>query len=77
MPTFGRLGYASSNAGIGSEELLHDWTEADWDRLMVANVKGVWLCVHYQIAQMPVQGVGAPRWTMKQVEFDGNSQRGR
>jgi NADP-dependent 3-hydroxy acid dehydrogenase YdfG len=31
----------------------------EYDRMMNANVKGVWLCLKYQIAQMLKQGSGA------------------
>ena len=57
---FGRLDCAFNNAGIEEEHLrLADCEEATFDRIMGVNVKGVWLCMKYQIAQMLTQGGGA------------------
>ncbi|TAH12979.1 MAG: SDR family oxidoreductase [Curvibacter sp.] len=57
---FGRLDCAFNNAGIEEEHMrLADCEEATFDRIMGVNVKGVWLCMKYQIAQMLTQGGGA------------------
>ena len=57
---FGRLDCAFNNAGIEEEHMrLADCEEATFDRIMGVNVKGVWLCMKYQIAQMLSQGGGA------------------
>jgi len=57
---FGRLDCAFNNAGIEEEHMrLADCEEATFDRIMGVNVKGVWLCMKYQIAQMLAQGGGA------------------
>jgi NAD(P)-dependent dehydrogenase (short-subunit alcohol dehydrogenase family) len=56
---YGRLDCAVNNAGV--EEPLEAMAEADdaqFDRIMGANVKGVWLCMKYQIRQMLKQGGG-------------------
>ena len=34
-------------------------TEEDWDRVIDINLKGVWLCLKYEIRQMLKQGGGA------------------
>lgn len=56
---FGRLDAAFNNAGI---ELEHqptaDCAEDTFDRIIGVNLKGVWLCMKYQIAQMMRQGGG-------------------
>jgi NAD(P)-dependent dehydrogenase (short-subunit alcohol dehydrogenase family) len=36
-----------------------EYTEADWDRVLAINLKGVWLCMKYEIAPMLRQGGGA------------------
>jgi len=60
VATFGRLDCAFNNAGIEEEHLrLADCSEATFDRIMGINVKGVWLCLKYQLAQMQQQGGGA------------------
>jgi NAD(P)-dependent dehydrogenase (short-subunit alcohol dehydrogenase family) len=57
---FGRLDCAFNNAGIEEEHLkLAESDEALYDRMMAINVKGVWLCMRRQIAQMLAQGGGA------------------
>jgi len=57
---FGRLDCAFNNAGIEEEHMrLADCDEATFDRIMGVNVKGVWLCMKYQIPQMLDQGGGA------------------
>jgi NAD(P)-dependent dehydrogenase (short-subunit alcohol dehydrogenase family) len=57
---FGRLDIAFNNAGIDIEhEPLALATEETFDKLMSVNVKGVWLCMKYEILQMLKQGGGA------------------
>ena len=57
---FGRLDCAFNNAGIEEEHMrMADCDEAIFDRIMGVNVKGVWLCMKYQIAQMLIQGGGS------------------
>lgn len=56
----GRLDCAFNNAGIEEEHMrLADCTEETFDRIMAVNVKGVWLCMKHQLAQMNAQGSGA------------------
>jgi NAD(P)-dependent dehydrogenase (short-subunit alcohol dehydrogenase family) len=58
--TFGRLDIAFNNAGVyGEAPSLIEQTDAEYDRMMTANVKGVWLSMKYEIAQMLRQGSGA------------------
>ena len=59
VATYGRLDYAFNNAGVGRGGLLHECSEEDWDLVLDINLKGVWLCMKYQIAQMLKQGGGA------------------
>jgi NAD(P)-dependent dehydrogenase (short-subunit alcohol dehydrogenase family) len=57
---FGRLDIAFNNAGIAGENpSLIEQTEAEYDRMMNVNVKGVWLSMKHEIAQMLKQGSGA------------------
>ncbi|MGA9393047.1 MAG: SDR family oxidoreductase [Candidatus Sulfotelmatobacter sp.] len=56
---FGRLDIAFNNAGIeGVWVPIVRQTEEDWDRTININLKGVWLCLKYEIRQMLVQGGG-------------------
>jgi len=56
---FGRLDIAFNNAGIeGVWVPIIQQSEEDWDRTIDINLKGVWLCLKYEIRQMLKQGVG-------------------
>jgi NAD(P)-dependent dehydrogenase (short-subunit alcohol dehydrogenase family) len=60
VSVFGRLDMAFNNAGVfGESAVLTEQTDDDYDRIMTANVKGVWLCMKYEIAQMLKQGSGS------------------
>ena len=61
VKTYGRLDCAHNNAGIGSRPRapLHECSEETWDRVLSINLKGVWLCMKYEILQMLKQGSGA------------------
>ena len=59
LARFGRIDCAFNNAGIEEEHLkLAESDEALYDRMMAINVKGVWLCMRRQIAQMLAQEGG-------------------
>jgi NAD(P)-dependent dehydrogenase (short-subunit alcohol dehydrogenase family) len=56
---YGRLDYAFNNAGIvGDYAKIIDSTEENWDRLYSIHLKGVWLCMKYELPQMIKQGHG-------------------
>lgn len=60
VAAYGSLDCAFNNAGIEEEHMrLADCPEATFDRVMGINVKGVWLCLKYELAQMLKQGGGA------------------
>lgn len=57
---FGRLDIAFNNAGtVGENPSLIEQTEAEYDHMMNVNVKGIWLSMKYEIAQMLKQGSGS------------------
>lgn len=57
---FGRLDFACNAAGIGGKlGPTADMTEDDFDLTLAINLKGIWLCMKYQIRQMLKQGSGA------------------
>lgn len=57
---FGNIDCAFNNAGISIESSeLADSREDDFDRIMKVNVKGVWLCMKYELAAMYRRGCGA------------------
>lgn len=61
VSTFGALDYAFNNAGIMAAFGVDfaDAAEDEWDRLIAVNLKGVWLCMKYEILQMLKQGCGS------------------
>ncbi len=60
VQTFGRLDYAHNNAGmLGAWAQTADCTEEEFDRVIAVNLKGVWLCMRYEIPQMLAWGGGA------------------
>src|SRR5512133_835607 len=60
VAAFGRIDCAHNNAGIeGKQAATADCTEETWDRTIAVNLKGVFLCLKYEIPQMLKQGGGA------------------
>jgi NAD(P)-dependent dehydrogenase (short-subunit alcohol dehydrogenase family) len=60
VKSHGRLDCAYNNAGIEGDVIdTHEASERNFDRVMAINVKGVWLCMKYEIRQMRRQGAGA------------------
>lgn len=59
VETYGRLDCAYNNAGIeGVIVPTADYAEEDWDRVIATNLKGVWLCMKYEIPEMLKLGKG-------------------
>ena len=57
---YGRLDYAFNNAGVeGISAPTHECTNENWDKTIGINLKGVWLCMKYEIPHMIKQGKGA------------------
>src|SRR5277367_2735438 len=65
---FGRLDVAFNNAGIeGVWAPIIRESEEDWDRTIDINLKGVWLCLKYEIRQMLKQGGGGAIVNMSSI----------
>jgi NAD(P)-dependent dehydrogenase (short-subunit alcohol dehydrogenase family) len=59
VATYGRLDCAFNNAGIESPmKPLHEHSLEQFDKLMAINVRGLFLCMKYEIQQMLTQGTG-------------------
>jgi NAD(P)-dependent dehydrogenase (short-subunit alcohol dehydrogenase family) len=62
---YGRLDCAFNNAGIAGWQVdaagkkTAEWSEEAFDRMIAVNLKGVWLCMRYELRQMQAQGGGA------------------
>jgi NAD(P)-dependent dehydrogenase (short-subunit alcohol dehydrogenase family) len=60
LRTYGRLDIAFNNAGIFAPEgPVHEVATEYWDSVMAINLKGVWLCMKYEIPAMVANGGGA------------------
>lgn len=64
VEVYGRLDCGFNNAAdvaahLGAMAPTHEYPEENWDRIMQVNLKGVWLCMKYEICQMLRQGGGA------------------
>ena len=61
VETFGRLDFAFNNAGIEqtTKQAAAEITEEEWDRIIAVNLRGVFLCLKYEIPLMLRQGGGA------------------
>lgn len=59
VETWGRLDITLNNAGVDNDMApITETSEADFDKVIAVNLKGVWLCMKYAIAQMEKQGGG-------------------
>src|SRR4029450_5532451 len=57
---FGRMDSAFNNAGAEQQpKPTADITEEEWDRIITINLKGVFLCLNYQIPLLLQHGGGA------------------
>lgn len=58
---YGGLDFAFNNAGIEGTPYVStvDYAEEVWDQVMSVNLKGVWLCMKYQIPQLLKRSGGA------------------
>jgi NAD(P)-dependent dehydrogenase (short-subunit alcohol dehydrogenase family) len=57
---FGRLDCAFNNAGVNAEMIsVSRCTEESWDRMIDINLKGVFLCMKYEIPRMLKSGGGS------------------
>jgi NAD(P)-dependent dehydrogenase (short-subunit alcohol dehydrogenase family) len=60
VKTFGRLDIAFNNAGVEHEtKPAADITEEEWDRIIAINLRGVFVCLKYEIPLMLKHGGGA------------------
>lgn len=60
VEAFGSLDAAFNNAGVNSPSVdITEIDSAEFDRVIGVDLKGVWLCMKYELTQMRRQGSGA------------------
>jgi NAD(P)-dependent dehydrogenase (short-subunit alcohol dehydrogenase family) len=61
ITNYGGLDYAVNNAGIAGSDFAPaaEYEEEIWDNVIDINLKGVWLCMKYEIPEMLKRGQGA------------------
>jgi NAD(P)-dependent dehydrogenase (short-subunit alcohol dehydrogenase family) len=59
VQAFGHLDFAHNNAGVELQATTVATEEADWERVISVNLKGVWLGMKYQIPAMLRHGGGS------------------
>jgi 3-oxoacyl-[acyl-carrier protein] reductase len=59
LDRFGRIDIVVNNAGTGVLKLFVENTDADWDRTLDVNLKGVFLCCRRIVPEMIKQQGGA------------------
>lgn len=60
ISTYGRLDYAFNNAGIeGKQGITAECSEENWEKTIGVNLKGIWLCMKYELPLLLKEGKGA------------------
>jgi NAD(P)-dependent dehydrogenase (short-subunit alcohol dehydrogenase family) len=60
IEAFGRLDFAFNNAGVEQRNAaIAEFEEEEWDRIVDTNLRGVFLCMKYEIPLLLKQGGGA------------------
>ena len=60
LQVFGGLHMVSNNAALGApNKPVTDLSEDEWDRCMAVTLRGVWLCMKYQLPLIEASGGGA------------------
>ena len=72
VQTYGRIDCAFNNAGVeGVREKTENYPEQAFDRVLDTNLKGMWLCIKYEVKQMMKQELvinDPEKWKNKPVE---------
>lgn len=57
---FGSIRYAFNNAGVeGEQQSFQDINDENWEGVLNVNLRGVWLCMKYQLFHMAKVGGGS------------------
>ncbi len=71
---YGQLDIAHNNAGVlGAQRRLVDYDDADWDRIISVNLKGVFLCMRRELAHMIPRKCGVIINTASEAALKGSA----
>ncbi len=71
---YGQLDIAHNNAGVlGAQRRLVDYEDADWDRVIAVNLKGVFLCMRRELAHMLPRSKGVIINTASEAALRGGA----
>lgn len=74
--SFGTLDFAFNNAGVNSPATdVADLTAEEFDRIIGVDLRGLWLCMKYELQIMRKQGTGAIVNTSSLSGLVGNGER--
>lgn len=74
LEAYGQLDFAHNNAGlVGAQKQLVGYREADFDRIMAVNVKGVYLCMQHELTYMIARGQGVIVNTASEASLKGSA----
>ena len=72
---YNRLDCAFNNAGVGGGKSTVDCTEEEWNHVININLKGVWLCMKYEIPEILKVGGGSIVNTSSAAGLTGSPNR--
>ena len=74
LEAYGQLDFAHNNAGLpGTQSGLLAYAEADFDRIMAVNIKGVYLCMQAELTHMLTRRVGCIVNTASEAALKGSA----
>jgi len=74
IDTFGQLDIAHNNAGVlGAQRRLVDYDDADFDRIIAVNLKGVFLCMRRELSHMIPRRSGVIINTASEAALKGSA----